>query len=116
MPIQGIFYVYASVSDIARAKKFYRETLGWRLETDTPDVGGFWFGNGYFIAQQGGAPHGSGGTYVTVRVDDVAAEHVQLRARGLAVGELRDFPWGERSFRFSDPDGNGWSYAQHVER
>jgi len=27
-----------------------------------------------------------------------------------------DQPWGERNFRFSDPDGNVWVYAQPIER
>ena len=116
MAIQGIFYVYASVSDIARSKKFYGETLGWKLETDTPEVGGFRFGQGYLVAQQGAGSHGSGGTHVAVRVDDADAEHARLAQRGVGVSEVRVQPWGERSFRFSDPDGNVWIYAQLIAR
>ena len=116
MAIQGIFYVYAAVSDLQRAKRFYGETLGWRLETDTPEVGGFWFGSGYLVAQRNAGPHGSSGTHVGVRVDDVDAEHARLAQRGVAVGPLQDQPWGERNFRFSDPDGNVWVYGQPVTR
>jgi catechol 2,3-dioxygenase-like lactoylglutathione lyase family enzyme len=111
--IQGIFYVTAAVTNLARAKKFYAETLGWKLNTDESYVGGLAFGSGYLIIHEGGGPPG-GSTYVTVRVDDVAAEREQLRARGLAVSELKDEHWGERNFRFSDPDGNVWVYAQHI--
>jgi predicted enzyme related to lactoylglutathione lyase len=116
MTIQGIFYVYASVSDLARAKQFYGETLDWKLNTDEPHVAGFWFGSGYLVAGLAGPPYGSGGTHVAVRVDDVDAEHARLTARGVAVSALQDQPWGERSFRFSDPDGNVWLYAQPSER
>jgi hypothetical protein len=34
MAIKGIFYVFAEVSDLARSKKFYGETQGWKLNTD----------------------------------------------------------------------------------
>ena len=51
-----------------------------------------------------------------VRVDDVDAEHARLAQRGVAVGALQDQPWGERNFRFSDPDGNVWVYGQPVTR
>ena len=53
MAIEGIFYVHAHVSNLVRAKRFYGETSGWRLETDEPVVAGFWwFGTGYFVAIQ----------------------------------------------------------------
>jgi hypothetical protein len=116
MATHGIFYVYAAVSDIARAKRFYSDALGWKLETDTPDVGGFRFGEGYVVLQQTAGPHGSGGTHVAVRVDDARAEHARLAQRGVAVGAVQEFPWGERSFRFSDPDGNVWNVAELIAR
>jgi predicted enzyme related to lactoylglutathione lyase len=116
MATQGIFYVYASVSDLARAKRFYGEDLGWQLSTDEPHVAGFWFGSGYLVAGLAGPPLGSAGTHVAVRVDDVDAEHGRLAGRGVAVGPLQDQPWGERNFRFSDPDGNVWVFAQPLPR
>lgn len=112
MAIEGVFYVYASVSDLARTKRFYGDTLGWKLNTDEPHVAGFWFGSGYLVAGLQGPPYGSAGTHVAVRVADVDAEHARLAARGVAVSALADQPWGERNFRFSDPDGVVWVYAQ----
>ena len=41
MAATGIFYVFAFVSDLARSKRFYGETLGWTLGTDEADVAGF---------------------------------------------------------------------------
>ena len=38
MAAKGVFYVFAFVSDLARSKRFYGETLGWKLSTDEADV------------------------------------------------------------------------------
>lgn len=110
MAITGIFYVEIQVSDLPRAKRFYGETLSWKLNTDLPEVGGFWFGAGYLVAVAGKPAPGS--TFVCVRVDDVEAEHKRLSDSGVAVTPIDQKPWGERSFRFSDPDGHLWVYGQ----
>ena len=34
MAVKGIFYVLLFVSDLERSKRFYRDSLGWRLDTD----------------------------------------------------------------------------------
>jgi catechol 2,3-dioxygenase-like lactoylglutathione lyase family enzyme len=119
MAIKGIFYITAHVADLARSKRFYGEVLGWTLQTDEPGVAGFAFGNSYLIAleRSGGAPRAAaapGGIEVEVLVDDVDAEHARLEARGVAVGDVCDRPWGERNFSFSDPDGHVWSYGQST--
>lgn len=116
MAINGIFYVFAHVSDLARSKEFYGETLGWKLSTDESDLAGFAFDSGYLVihAEDRARPsvRYAGGMQVEVRVDDVDAEHARLRRLGVEVGELRDQPWGERNFEFTDPDGYSWSYGQ----
>lgn len=116
MSTDGIFYVFAFVSDLARSKRFYGETLGWRLGTDEADVAGFAFGGGYLVVHRDDRPAAArsyaGGMHVAVKVDDVAAAHAGLRARGVAVSELHDQPWGQRDFFFDDPDGYRWWYGQ----
>lgn len=116
MAIEGIFYVYADVSDLARAKRFYGEALGWKLNTDEPGVAGFWFGTGYLVARQDERAPGergyAGGMHVAVRVDDLDAQHARLRERGVAVSPIHTRPWGERNFSFADPDGYLWEYGQ----
>ena len=118
MAIKGILYVSAYVSDLARSKKFYGETLVWTLNTDEKDVAGFAFGSGYLVihgpsGDQATKPK-AGGMQVEVLVEDVDAEHARLKNLGLDVGEPTDQPWGERNFFFSDPDGYVWSYGQHT--
>jgi catechol 2,3-dioxygenase-like lactoylglutathione lyase family enzyme len=114
--IQGIFYVAAHVSDLARSRQFYSERLGWKLETDGPTVAGLRFGAGYLVLL---ADHGSnaassqpGGMHVAVQVSDIDSEHSRLAALGVPVSELRSQPWGERNFSFKDPDGYEWSYGE----
>ena len=116
MAIQGIFYVTAQVADLARAKAFYGDRLGWRLETDEPGVAGFWFGSGYLVAVQASSARGAGGLNVAVRVDDVDAEHAALSQRGVGVSAIESRPWGQRDFSFTDPDGYQWQYAQVAGR
>ena len=116
MAANGVFYVFALVSDLERSKKFYRETLGWKLGTDEADVAGFAFGGGYLVLHTDDRPRDArrypGGLHVAVKVDDVGAEHARLAKLGVAVSELRDQPWGERNFYFDDPDGYVWAYGE----
>lgn len=115
MAIQGVFYIRISVADLARSKRFYGETLGWKLQTDEPYVVGLWFGTGYLVAalepEMAAKPHDTG-MKVTVRVDDIEAQHSALKAKGVAVTPIESRPWGQRDFSFTDPDGYGWQYAQ----
>ncbi len=116
MAIDGLFYVTVHVSDLARTKHFYGETLGWKLHTDEPGVAGLWFGTGYLVAIEDGRPEGrrsyAGGMHVAVRVDDLDAQHALLSERGVPVTPIRSRPWGERNFSFTDPDGYTWDYGQ----
>lgn len=116
MAIEGIYYVYAKVSDLDCTKQFYGKTLGWTLHTDEPSVAGFWFGTGYLVAglDSDGAPslNRAGGMHVSVRVSDIEAEHSRLAQAGVEVTPIEKRPWGERNFRFKDPDGYVWEYGQ----
>lgn len=116
MAIDGVFYVHIYVSDLSRTKRFYSEMLGWKLHTDLPNVAGFYFGTAYLVAVLEPRPATerlyAGGMNVTVKVDDLDAQHAQLSERGVAVGEIRSHPWGQRDFAFTDPDGYMWEYGQ----
>ena len=116
MAAKGIFYVFALVKDLEVSKKFYGETLGWDLRTDEGNVAGFAFGSAYLVIHSGAtgtpAQHRNGDMHVTVHVEDVNAEHTRLKGLGVEVTDLADWPWGERNFQFSDPDGYLWLYGQ----
>ena len=116
MAFEGILYLHIHSSDLARTKHFYGELLGWRLDTDLPDVAGLWFGAGYLVAGREQRPENAriynGGMHAAVRVDDLDAEHAMLSARGIAVSAIQSRPWGQRDFFFADPDGYRWEYVQ----
>ena len=117
--IKGIFYIEAFVSDFEKSKKFYGESLGWKLNTDLPEVAGFYFGTGYLVILPDNRPsdlrHYAGGMHVEAQVEDVAAEHARLKELGVSVSELSEKPWGESKFTFTDPDGYTWAYGQQTQ-
>ena len=119
MTAKGVFYVFVYVSDLARSKRFYGETLGWKLGTDERDLAGFAFGNGYLVMHADDRPPDArryaAGMHVAVQVDDANAEHARLTKLGVRVSTLYDQPWGERSFSFEDPDGYTWWYGQPIK-
>jgi catechol 2,3-dioxygenase-like lactoylglutathione lyase family enzyme len=116
MAIKGINCVSAHVSDLQRSKRFYGEALGWGIETNESDVAGFSFGEGYLVIHSDNRSKEerlyAGGMRVLVQVEDAAAEHIRLKANGVQVSDVRDQPWGMRTFTFSDPDGYTWEYGQ----
>jgi catechol 2,3-dioxygenase-like lactoylglutathione lyase family enzyme len=117
MAVQGLFYILILASDLERSKAFYRDTLGWRLDTDVPgQVAGLWFGEAYLVVSQDHRPADerryAGGSEFSVRVDDLDEQHARLHQAGVTVGPINAQPWGERNFNFKDPDGYPWCYGQ----
>lgn len=116
MAVEGIFYVEIFVPDLARSKRFYGDTLGWKLGTDEAGVAGFHFGAGYLVVLADNRPEHerrfAGGMLVEVKVDDLDAQHTRLAKADVKVSAIEAKPWGERNFSFADPDGYVWRYGQ----
>jgi len=109
------------VSDVDRAKEFYQQKLGWRLDTDdTP-------GEGFRIVQL--TPPGSGcsitfGKGVTTAkpgslrgaliVSDIEAAHKGVVARGIGASEVFHGLPMSHAGRISGPDPKRQSYASYV--
>ncbi len=115
--------VAVPVSDVDRAKAFYTDQVGFDADHDhrvseemrfvqlTPPGSGCSIAIGTGIMQtQPGSVQG-----LQLVVADIEAAHAQLAQRGVAVGDVQDFPWGRFVF-FSDPDGNGWAVQQLPAR
>jgi catechol 2,3-dioxygenase-like lactoylglutathione lyase family enzyme len=121
--------VLIPVSDVDKAKDFYTEKLGYRLDVD--HRGGDEFrvvqltppGSAASIAIGKGITDAKPGSYrgTHLVVTDIEAAREQLRGRGVEVSEIRHMgqsgwepgPHPEHadygSFAdFSDPDGNTW--------
>jgi catechol 2,3-dioxygenase-like lactoylglutathione lyase family enzyme len=115
--------VQVPVSDLDRAKAFYVDQVGFVADADhqvTPELRFVQLtppGSGCSIALTQGAHTMSPGSLEGLQlvVDHADAARQELLDRGIAVGEVQDFPWGRFVF-FSDPDGNGWSVQQVPER
>ncbi|MEV0097309.1 VOC family protein [Streptomyces sp. NPDC050738] len=116
--------ILLGVRDMDRARQFYTEGLGWKVQSD--------FGVSVFFASGGASPvgfysreglaaqvgtdeEGSGFsglvlTYVVrseARVDEVIAE--AEKAGATVLNRAGDLPWGGYGGTFADPEGYIWS-------
>jgi catechol 2,3-dioxygenase-like lactoylglutathione lyase family enzyme len=111
--------VTVPVTDVDRARSFYADQLGFRVDLDqqidddhrfvrlTPPGSTccIAFQTGYFDAAPGSLQG------VQLVVEDAAAAHDYLHERGVEVSQVQSYPWGRFCF-FQDPDGNGWSVQE----
>jgi catechol 2,3-dioxygenase-like lactoylglutathione lyase family enzyme len=115
--------VAVPVSDVDRAKAFYVEQVGFHEDHDHRVSDQIRFvqltppGSACSIALGDGITDAEPGSVrgLQVVVPDVQTAHDELEARGVAVSDVQDFPWGSFVF-FSDPDGNGWAIQQIPPR
>ena len=118
VPEMKLELVPVPVSDVDRAKAFYVEKCGFKLEVDvqptdtmrvvqfTPPGSAcsivFGTGMGDITAMQPGSVKG-----LHLVVADIDIARSALVKRGLEVGEITDIQ-GVKYAGFSDPDGNSW--------
>ena len=109
--------IQVPVSDVDRAKDFYVERAGFNLDHDhqvsddmrfvqlTPPGSGcsIAIGSGLGGNMEPGSIQG-----LQLVVESIETAHRELSERGVEVGDIQHFPWGDFVF-FSDPDGNSWA-------
>ncbi|MGW2397472.1 VOC family protein [Kitasatospora sp. NPDC001664] len=125
------------VTDLDRAKEFYAEKIGFKVDLDSEVAPGVRIiqltppGSRCSVVMMSGMPpgaEGEGGMVpgtlqgIQLCVTDIEAAHAQLVARGVEVSPVRhlgesgwaDGKGGEwNSFlSFTDPDGNGWTVQE----
>jgi catechol 2,3-dioxygenase-like lactoylglutathione lyase family enzyme len=118
MPIS---LISVPVSDQDRALAFYRDVLGFTLETDNtfqpemrwimlvpPDGGASITLTTWFETMAPGSRKGT-----VWSVDSLDTTMALLADRGLAMSEVETQPWGSFT-TFDDPDGNGWVLQQDA--
>jgi catechol 2,3-dioxygenase-like lactoylglutathione lyase family enzyme len=131
--------VLIPVSDVERAKEFYREKLGFSLDVDTSPTPEFRVvqltppGSACSITIGIGITDAAPGSYrgTHLVVSDVAAVRDELVARGVEVSEIRHFDREAGEWRagvdpargkyasfadFADPDGNTWVLQEVPEQ
>jgi catechol 2,3-dioxygenase-like lactoylglutathione lyase family enzyme len=115
--------VAVPVSDVDRAIAFYTKKIGFHLDHDHTISDELRFvqltppGSACSIALGKGIVDTPPGSVqgLQIVVSDVEAARAELVERGLDVGEVQHFPWGDFVF-FQDPDGNGWAIQQLPPR
>ena len=109
MKITGIHHHSVLVTDLDRARAFYRDVLGLE-EVPTPPAFDFpvaWFALGaeqihLLLSKQ---PDTESGRHIALHVEDLAAARRRLEELGLPVSGATTIPGAERLFT-ADPDGN----------
>ena len=118
MKIRGIDFVMYRVNDIERAVQFYRDTLGLTLEVQLSEYQWAEFDCGNVtLALFGGSDVTATGSAarVALAVDDIAAAHAGLLARGVVMGGPPQ-DWGVcKSLEIFDPDGNAILLHQRAD-
>jgi predicted enzyme related to lactoylglutathione lyase len=111
------------VTDVDRAKAFYADQAGFNADHDHRVSDTMRFvqltppGSACSIAIGEGIMDTEPGSVQGLQlvVDDIEAARDELAGRGVAVGDIQDFPWGRFVF-FKDPDGNGWAVQEIPQR
>jgi len=109
MDVEKVDFVSVLTQDIPRAKRFYGETLGLPIETESENDMEFRLGqvtldvfNPASVGQEF-APSPAG---IAIRVEDVAAARADLEKKGVQFdGDIVDTGVCHFAF-FKDPDGN----------
>lgn len=111
------------VSDVDRAISFYVEKIGFNLDQDHTVSDDIRFvqltppGSACSIAIGKGVVDSPPGSLrgLQLVVADINEARAHLVERGVEVGDVQHFPWGDFVF-FTDPDGNSWSVQQLPPR
>jgi catechol 2,3-dioxygenase-like lactoylglutathione lyase family enzyme len=120
--------VVVPVTDVDRAKSFYLDKLGFRLDADTrptptmrvvhmtPPGSACSVVIGPVVVAADAGP-GPGGSMQLV-VTDIEAARAELAGRGVETSEIQtlDPRDGGKFLFFSDPDGNNWAVQEVRER
>jgi catechol 2,3-dioxygenase-like lactoylglutathione lyase family enzyme len=109
LQVEHVDFVSLLVQDIPRAKRFYTETLGLELETDSEhdlEVRAGQVTIDLFNPASQGQPFAPSLGGVALRVPDVAAARQELEAKGVEFeGPIVETGVCRMTF-FHDPDGN----------
>ncbi|GCE51405.1 putative glyoxalase superfamily protein PhnB [Thermosporothrix hazakensis] len=122
MANEKIQMVMMAVTDMAKAKTFYAEQLGFEVTTDYGQGEQHWV----TLAFPGGGAsltlstlHGNmrpGTMRLYLATSDVEATYNELKAKGVKVNDVKDDLYGPGSgvkwFDLRDPDGNVWQVVQ----
>ncbi|MFI1399564.1 VOC family protein [Streptomyces sp. NPDC020681] len=123
--------IVVPVSDVDRAKEFYRDKVGFNVDIDTRVTDETRIvqltppGSGCSIVIGEGIPTPDGrapepGSYIGLQlvVADIKAAHAELVERGVEVTDPMEIAPGDGGtfMHFADPDGNAWAVQEYRVR
>ena len=100
------------VTDMAKARTFYAETLGLPITFETDGTIGFDMGVQVMVEMDDGEHENLSGRFtgLSIAASDVRAEYERLKERGVPFIEPPEKqPWGGTLAHFTDPSGNMWT-------
>ena len=111
MQVRGVDFILLGVSDVERARGFYRDTLGLKPASEWPPAW-YEFDAGSSTIAIGKPPEDApqppyqGGTTFALAVPDARAAMQELRAKGVTI--IQDVDESSVCFMglIADPDGN----------
>jgi catechol 2,3-dioxygenase-like lactoylglutathione lyase family enzyme len=115
--------VTVPVSETDRAKDFYANTLGFRVDIDVQLSPTLRFvqltppgSNCSIHIGEGMSPMPPGSLKgLILVVDDAAAAKAELEEKGIQLSDIEEQSWGRHVY-FSDPDGNSWTLQESFAR
>lgn len=122
--------IVVPVSDVDRARDFYRDKLGFKVDVDkqvtadmrivqlTPPGSGCSIVIGEGIGGPDGGPKPGSYAGLQLVVADIKAAHAELVERGVEVSDPVEIAPGDGGtfMHFKDPDGNAWAVQEYRVR
>ncbi len=122
MADEKLLMVMVAVTEMAKAKVFYAEQLGWSVTTDYGQGDRHWVslelpGGGASLTLTTFHEHMKPGTMTLyLSTSTIEAAYHELKAKGVQVNDMKDDLYGPGSgvkwFDLRDPDGNRWLVVQ----
>jgi uncharacterized protein len=124
---QRLSLVTLGVADLARARRFYEEGLGWKRGNENPDVAFYQMPGGILalwsrsslaedagVSDSGASFSGMALAYNARSREEVDAVLAEAAAAGATVVKAaHETFWGGYSGYFADPDGHLWEVAHN---
>ncbi len=118
--INKMRFVSLTVTDLAQARDFYVNKLGFQVVVEMPLPGGNQFvmvappggGSNLVYSLPMGRPHAPTAS-ISFETDDIQATYTELTSRGVEFAQAPAATrWGGTEARFSDPFGNSFLLQQ----
>src|SRR5688572_7810061 len=112
----GISHAAFRVGDVAKARAFYQDLLGYTVEPTRDGLRVAVNDRQYVSVRAGLVPSEDRLDHLALETDDVEAMRRSLHARGASVSAMGQDESGNRAFTVRDPEGWTIEVVQHAPR